>query len=172
MKPRFPVATVAAILLCAFAPTAMAQPTTVLEIDFTGASALPLSPLLTVLIAIVVGGCAIYALRRMRGRARHAVWMILGIAALPIVGALLHARAVGDAQAVPFTPLPLQASPATIGVSNPGGFEATNTTSGNISLIAVKLDNAGPFTINPDTTCIAGLNLAPGASCFISVTEN
>ena len=87
MKTRFHVATAAAILLCAFAPTAMAQPTTVLEIDFTGASALPLSPLLTVLIAIVVGGCGIYALRRMRGRARHAVWMILGIAALPIVGA-------------------------------------------------------------------------------------
>ena len=84
----------------------------------------------------------------------------------------MRAHAVDDAQAVPFTRIPLQTSPATIGVSNPGGFQATNMTSGNISLIAVKLDNAGPFTINPDTTCVAGLNLAPGASCLVSVTEN
>src|SRR5665213_4350691 len=111
MKRRFHVATGAAILLCAITPAAMAQPTPVLEIDFTTVT-LPLSPLLTVLIAVVIGGCGVYALRRMRGRARHAVWMILGIAALPVVGALLNARTVGDEQAIPFTQIPLQASPA------------------------------------------------------------
>lgn len=171
MKTSVRVAIAASAMLCVLASSAMAQPNPVLEIDFTSAT-LPLSPLLTLLIAVVIGGCGLLALHRMRGRARHAIWMILGIASLPIIGTLSHEHAIGIAQANPYIPLSLQTSPATIGVIYPGTFQATNMTSGNISLIAVKLDNAGPLTVNPESTCVAGLPLAPGASCLVSVTEN
>ncbi len=170
MKMRLKVVATTAVLLCGLVPAAMAQPVPTLEIDFTTA-VLPLSPWLTAAIAVVVGACGLYAQRRMRGGARSAALMALGVATASLAGLTSSVSPLGDAQAIVVNQINLGSSPALVALSFGGVFEATNTTSGTITLTAVQIDNPGGILINPApaTTCAVGLSLPSGASCFISV---
>ncbi len=169
MKSLLHTSAAAALLLCGFVPVAMAQTTGQLEIDFTNV-ALPLSSWLTTLIAVVVGVSGIYAQRRMGRRARHATWTVLGLGAVSLAAFMLNASPLSDAQATGGLPLYLGVSPAFAPVSfNGSDFQVINGTSGEVTLTAVRLDGAIQFFNQGTTTCVVGLSLPSGASCFVSV---
>jgi hypothetical protein len=158
----------AALLMCGLVPVATAQTTGQLEIDFTSV-VLPLSSGLTALIAIVVGVSGICAQRRRGRRARHATWTVLGIGAV-LAAVMLDVRPLSNAQATGGIPLFLGVSPAFAPVSfNGSDFQVINGTSGTVTLTAVQLVGANG-QVNPGaTTCVVGLSLPSGASCFVSV---
>lgn len=170
MRTAIRVARCAALSLYGFATLAAAQPAPQLEVDFTSAT-IPLSPVLSVLIAVVIAACGLYALRRSRGAGRLVSWLVVASAALPLTHALTHTQWISEARAVPFIELPLTTSPATIAVTGSGGvYRATNSTGTNVSLIAIKLNNPSGYIIYaPNTTCTPGASLAPGGSCLIDV---
>lgn len=157
-----------AALLCAFAAPAMAQATQQLDIDFTSVT-LPLSPLLTVLVAVAVGTLGLYALRKARGRARLVSWLVITLAVLPIAMQAAQVRPIGVAQAIAAGSIALTTSPAVVTPTEPI-YIATNVTGTNITITAVKVIGAGPYSIYlPNTTCVAGLSLPPGTSCEVAL---
>lgn len=158
-------------LLCAFTAPAGAQVTQQLEIDFTSAT-LPLSPLLTVLVALAVGALGLYALRKTRGRARLVSWLVIGLAALPIAMESAHLRLIGAAQAIPAATVALTTSPAIVTVSPTVPlYIATNVTNTNVTITGVRIVGTGGFALDvADTTCVVGLSLPPGAKCYVYLT--
>ena len=164
------IARTGGLLPMGFAASAMAQPVPQLEIDFVSAT-LPLSPLLTLLIAVTVGTLGIYALRRAHARTGPAATMVVALAAGALAALVTQWQPISDATAKLVTqPLPLTVSPAIVTVAL-GGYQAINATGANITLTAVRLDNpqGGEFVETPPTTCTVGLTLAPGASCIVFV---
>jgi hypothetical protein len=152
---------------------AFAQPLTPprLEIDFSGGS-IPLSPMLSVLIAIAVAAVGIVALRKMPRRGT-----------LPLIGALIVAagalalstggvRLMGRAQAaLPTTQLTLGASPTVINTTFLGNMTVINGLSTPITIAAVTYDT-GSYDYYVDaanTTCVTGVTLLPGGTCVIRI---
>ena len=162
---------ISGLLPMGFAASALAQPAPQLEIDFVNAT-LPLSPMLTVAIAIVVGALGVYALRRTRARGGLASWMAAAVAAGALAALITQMHPIRDAAAMIAQPFPLSVSPALVAVPGPNVYLATNTTNTNMTLVAVKLNNplSGQFIYMPLTTCVAGLTLAPGGSCLVDVS--
>jgi hypothetical protein len=164
------IATLSLYAVAACASAQIAPP--VLEVDFTTAT-VPLSPALSVVIAIAIAVAALFALRRTRGGARLMSWAIV-LGSLPLAYALMHTPIISQAQAMP-TPsivLPLTSNPVI--VTGPAYFDyvqAINVTGSRITIVAVKYNPGGYdyYLDTATTTCVPGLALAPGAFCFIRI---
>lgn len=172
MRRWIAIGRINALALYGFAALSYAQAGPQIEVDFIGGAAInvPLSPALPILIAMLVAALGIYALRRGRARGRLASWIVIALAAAPLLHALPDAWLAGDAHAaLTPNPFPLTSSPALIGVIENGQpYLATNATGGPIVLTAVKLVNLSNMFLDTNlTTCKPGLALAPGASCEI-----
>ena len=164
----------AAALMMLLAGAAFAQPAPpALEVDFTNGF-VPLSPVLTIAIAVAVALIGGVLLRRTRLRSRLATWMIAAILGVPVLGALYSVRLIGDAQAIiPQQPMSLAVSPSILVLSNPAQqfVLVTNATSGPIALTRIALLNPGPAIIapSPGTTCSVGMRLDPGGTCLVLI---
>jgi len=144
----------------------------VLEVDFTTGTAaiVPLSPAVSVAIAIVIAAVALFMLRRTRGGAR----LLLVLSAASLAHALLHTSIVSQARAAPPPPIPLPLTSSPTIVTGPSYFDyiqASNGTGSRIRIVAVKYDPGGYdyYLDTATTTCVHGLVLAPGASCLIRI---
>ena len=163
------------VSLYAVAASASAQiAPPVLEVDFTtvGTVAVPLSPVLSVAIAIAIAAVGLFILRRSRLGTRLMSWAII-LAVLPLAYALMQTPIISQAQAItPPIPLPLASSPVI--ATGPSFFDyiqATNVTGRSITIVAVKYNPGGYdyYVDTVNTTCVHGLSLAPGASCLIRI---
>ena len=159
---------VASLCLCSTVVWAQVTPP-VLEVDFTSAT-VPLSPLLSALIAIAIACVGLYALRRSRGGARLLSIFVVVAAALTLGNALIPAQLISRAIAVfPTTPLTLVTSPATLAENFVGVVNVTNANNVNVTITAIKYS---PFSFDyylsvSETTCAVGLVLPPGATCVV-----
>lgn len=162
----------AAVVVAGLATSAHAQLVPpVLRIDFV-TSAVPLSPVLTVLIALAVAAVALYALGRRRARGTLLSWLAIGLVALPAAWLVAQTHFISDARAVyPTYDLPLVTSPATISSIDVGIFEATNRTGAPVVLTAVNFNPGGYnyYVSEPETTCTANLTLLPGQACVVFI---
>ncbi|MEO6929673.1 MAG: hypothetical protein ABI190_10955 [Casimicrobiaceae bacterium] len=160
-----------ALLPMFLAGSALAQATQQLEIDFAIVAPVPLSPLLTLAIASAVCAIAAFALWRTRRGWRGTSWLLALFAVVPVAGLLASLHPISSAQAIPPpVQIPLTTSPSTT-PAFPGYYLAVNNTGSSVTLTSVQLTNLGPVTINPNTTCAPGLELAPGGSCAVFLSE-
>ncbi|MEP7061691.1 MAG: hypothetical protein ABI881_04810 [Betaproteobacteria bacterium] len=140
-----------------------------LEVDFTGIT-VPLSPLLSMLIAVALACAGLYALRRTGGATRLLSIVVVATAALTLGGMLVRAPWVGRAvAALPSTPLPLATSPALFSANFVGTVNVTNVNSQNVTITAITYNpNGFDYYLSVDeTTCAVGQVLTSGASCVI-----
>ena len=163
----------AAALTMLVAGAAFAQPAPpTLEVDFTSGF-VPLSPLLTIAIAVTLAAIGGMLLRRARIRSRLLTWAMAAILGVPVLGGLYGLKLIGDAQAIiPQQPLSLVVSPAILVLSNPTQqyVLVTNATSGPVAITRIVLLNPGPSGIaTPGTTCSVGLRLDPGSTCLVLI---
>ncbi len=172
MVAKYWVRALAALALISIADAAFAQPQPQIEIDFarTLAAQVPLSPMLSGLIALALAAAAILVLRRNGQVGRFFGWLLLGFAAAATWSTIDKASIVSDA--VAFVPtLQLTNSPATLTIPGDGTYTAQNTSGATISLTQVKLNNAGLFIIVAGTTCTVGLVMQPQATCVVVVNH-
>jgi hypothetical protein len=170
MTRRTRIAGFAVASLCLYSTVVSAQVTPpVLEVDFTGIT-VPLSPLLSILVAVALACAGLYALRRARSGARLLSILVVAGAALALGGTLTLTPWVGRAMAVlPSTPLPLTTSPALLSGNFLGVVNVTNMNSQNVTITAITYN---PHTFDyylsvAETTCAVGQVLTPGATCVI-----
>jgi hypothetical protein len=166
----------AAIAAYAAAAPALAQLAPTVVINFTGSAGLqvPIDPWTSAAAALFIAVIAMAYFRRRTGGGtqRAGFWLaaIVAVAAAAIGSAAFNV--VSNAYALPPTSLPLATSPASIAI---GGSNATllaqNVTGTPITLTSVQLVNAinGQTFVFPATTCLAGMTLAPSATCNVVV---
>jgi hypothetical protein len=170
----------AAAALPGFAPVASAQSSENLIVAFTqgGASqAVPLSPGLTIAIAIALALTAWVILRRRVPRGNRLLAWLLGLcaAALAVAGA---ERAISEAQAVlPPAGIALSVSPGMLQLNtywqsnvNPLTVTVTNSTGNTVRITSVSTDNTNLYLLSTPTTCTVGTSLAPQAQCTVTLS--
>lgn len=173
MVARHWIRALAAASLSIWAGTALAQLQPEIEIDFLSFvnRPVPLSPMVSVLIALVLAAAGVMVLRRSARSGRVFGWLLLGLAAAATGPAIYRVPVISEASAfVP--PLQLVNSPATLLISSVGTYTAQNASGRPITLTQVTLNNPGLFFITIGTTCVPGLVLQPLALCDVVVDVN
>ena len=128
-----------------------AQPSPTVSISFVGASAaaVPLDPWSSLAAGLLIAAAA---------------GVVIGASRVDVV-ATAHAGSMA-------TPLLLTSSPASIVVGGGAAFiEARNATGATITINSVSLVNAvnGQVIFETEGSCVPGLTLAVGQSCFVNV---
>jgi len=174
-----------AAALFAVVQTALAQSTENLIIAFAFASAqggsqaaVPLSPALTVAIALLIAATAFILLRRrtVRGRRLFAWLLAFSGAATLAAGGWQHAISEAQAALAPAA-INLSTSPGTLDLlaywnSNvdPLSVTVTNTSGQSVRITSVATDNTNLYILSTPTTCVVGNTLAPNAQCIVTLS--
>ena len=172
MIARHWIRALAAVSLSIWAGAALAQPQPEIEIDFLATlnRAVPLSPMVSVLIAVALAAAGVVVLRRSARSRRLFGWLLLGLSAAASWPAIYRAPVISEASAV-IPAIQLVSSPTTLLISSGGTYTAQNASGQPITLTQVKLNNPGLFFITIGSTCIPGLVLQPLATCDIFIGE-
>jgi hypothetical protein len=161
----------AAACLWIGAQTAYAQPQPQIEIDFTAVAVqsqqIPLSPVLTILIALALAATGVAILKRKARGGRWLGMLLVGLAVAASWPALNKTSFISDAAAI--SGVFLSASPGTLNIVGAGTYTAFNVSGSPLVLTAVKLNNPGGLSITGGT-CIAGLLLVNKATCTVVVS--
>jgi len=174
-------AALAAAAFSGLVPGAFAQSTENLIIGFASAAqaaAVPLSPGLTVAIALALAAIASLVLRgRPMRRGRLFGWLLAICAGATLAiaggeGALSEARA-----AIAPAAINLSVSPGILDLLtywnvniDPLTVTITNATAQQVRITSVAVDNTNLYALSTPTTCVVGAVLAPNAQCTVTLS--
>ncbi len=170
------------VVLCGSVTSALAQEGSQnLVIQFTQANIIqgvPLSPALTIAIALILGVVAFVIMRRQATRGGRVLGWLLALAALATLAVAGRQVVITDAQAsTPATaPLNLSVSPASLALfsywdndDDPLTVTVTNMTGQSVTLTSVELVGTDFYDPWTPTTCTVGLVLGPGGQCTVTL---
>jgi hypothetical protein len=175
MRARSVASIISAVIAGLASGALFAQPSPpTVTVGFVGPLPVPLDPWSSLAAGLLIAAAA-YAFFRRSGAGRFgrlSAWLAVIAAAAGVVIGASRIDVVATAHAVSGTPLPLTTSPASLVIGGESAFiEARNATGTTVTITEVRLDNAAPGQAIVETTgsCVAGLILAVGQSCFVSV---
>ena len=155
-------------LVAISAPSAWAQTPTSLVVNFSLATGVPVGAWGVAGAALFIGLLAAYVLRSRSSTASRLVALIGAVVATATLS--ISTQHVDAVVVLPTTSLIV--SPATVTSVSGGTYTFINAAGGPATITNVALVNA-PINLAisaPGTTCVAGLTLAVGQTCVVSLS--